>query len=63
MDQGWQPLSGFTLTDANELNDNDLGIEVKWRGSADLSKLRERKIHLRFVMRDCKLYAFEFADR
>ncbi len=60
LDTAREPIPGFTLADADELNGNECGMEVTWGGSSDLSRLVGSKVHLRLVMRDCKVYAFQF---
>ena len=34
--------------------------DLTWKGASDLSALAGKPISLRFVMRDAKLYAFQF---
>jgi len=33
---------------------------VSWKGKTDLSSLCGKALRLRFVMRSCKLFAFQF---
>ena len=57
-----QPLEGFAQSDADGMLGNAINKIVTWRGSRDLSALSSRPIRLRFIMRDLKLYAFQFPD-
>jgi len=56
------PIKGHTLAEADELNGNSLKMPVTWQGKSDVAGLAGKAIRLRFVMRDCKLYAFQFVD-
>jgi hypothetical protein len=59
-DQQGDPIAGLTEKDADPVTGNSVAAPVSWRGSRDLSGLRGRPVRLRFVMRDAKLYAFQF---
>lgn len=59
LDEAKQPVEGFTLADADELNGNDIHMKVTWDDSSDVGKLVGKAIRLRFVMRDTKLYSFQ----
>lgn len=60
-DENGAPLRGFTLGDADRIfTANETNCPVSWRGQTDLSALAGQPIRLRFVMRDCDLYAFQF---
>jgi hypothetical protein len=58
-DQG-HALPGFSLSDCDEVGGNHLEKTVSWKGRTDLSSLHGRAVRLRFVMRACKLFAFQF---
>jgi len=53
-------IVGFTVKDADEINGNFIRKLVTWNGSSDISSLASKPIRLRLVMRDTKLYAFQF---
>jgi hypothetical protein len=66
-----KPIPGFTLEDADEINGNYIRVLARWRaelvqkmrrpqGDPDVSTLAGRPVRLRFVMRDAKLFAFQF---
>lgn len=56
------PIKGFTLGDADEINDNAIKIPATWNGYTDLSAIQGKPVRLRFVMRSCKLYSFQFKE-
>jgi hypothetical protein len=67
-----KPIPGFALEEADEINGNSLRFLARWRaplkqkmrgpeGDPNVSPLAGRPIRLRFVMRDAKLYSFQFA--
>jgi hypothetical protein len=63
-DEAGKPIQGFTVSDADEINGNSVRRPVTWNDSGDVSALASKPIRLRFVMRDTKLYAFQFrADK
>ena len=63
LDGGDQPISGYTRHDASALYGNSVRIPVTWGDKSDLRSLAGKPIKLRFLMRDCKLYAFQFVNR
>ena len=60
-DAAGRPLPGFGVSDADALLGNNLARTVTWGGRSDLAELAGRPVRLRVVMRDMKLYAFQFA--
>lgn len=59
-DQSGRPLDGFTAADADEINGNYLRVAASWRGRSDVSALAGQPVRLRFIMRDARLYSFQF---
>ena len=57
-----RPIGGYTEEDASWICGNSVRMPVRWGKSGDVSSLSGRPIRIRFVMRDCKLYAFQFVD-
>ena len=53
-------IPGFSLADADEINGNYLRKVVTWNGTSDVGPLAGRPVRLRFIMRDTKLYSFQF---
>jgi hypothetical protein len=60
LDEDNHPIPGFTAADHNRIYYNNIYKQVTFGGKADLSALAGRTIRLRFRMRDCKLYSFQF---
>lgn len=61
-DETGNPIDGFTAADADEINGNYVRKVVTWNKDHDVSQLSGTPVQLRFVMRDCKLYSFQFID-
>lgn len=59
-DEAGRPLHGLSLADADEINGNHLRVAASWQGSTDVSAVGGRPFRLRFLMRDAKLYSFQF---
>ena len=55
-----RPLPGFTEFEADEINGNSVRMPVKWQGHDDVGSFAGIPIRLRFIMRDTKLYSFQF---
>jgi hypothetical protein len=56
-----KPIPGFTEQQAGKITGNAVAKKVSWAGKDDLTSLKGMPVRLRFVMRDAKLYAFQFA--
>ena len=54
------PLEGFELSRATEINGNYVRVTASWEGGSDVGSLAGRPVRLRFVMRDSRLYSFQF---
>ena len=59
-DESGRPLEGFRAADADEINGNYLRVAASWRSRSDVSSLAGQPVRLRFVMRDARLYSFQF---
>ena len=55
-----RPIGNFAESDASYLCGNSVRMPVRWRGGTNVGELSGKPIRIRFVMRDCKLYAFQF---
>jgi len=55
-----RPIPNFTEQDADRVTGNAVAKPVTWGGSGDVSALAGAPVKLRFVMRDAKLFAFQF---
>ena len=60
-DPDGQPLPGYGLADAVAVVGNSTCKPVKWTDRDTVEKLIGQPVRLRFVMRDVKLYAFQFS--
>ena len=61
-DEAGKPIKGFTEADADEINGNYIRVPASWDRSTDVAGLAGKPIKIRFLMRDCKLYAFQFVE-
>ena len=59
-DANGKPLPGYALSDADGLRGNAIQKTVTWQGRSEVGGLAGHTVRLRFVMRDAKLYAFQF---
>lgn len=60
LDADGQPVPGFALADGDAIKGNYVAHAATWEGKDDVSALAGKPVRLRFVMRDAKLYAFQF---
>lgn len=61
LDEAGLPIDGFSADQCDRIHTcNETDRVVSWRRQGDVSKLAGRSVRLRFVMRDCDLYAFQF---
>jgi hypothetical protein len=59
-DESGEPIRGYTLKEADRLNGNSVDMKVSWGAKLDVGALAGKAVKLRFVLRNCKLYAFQF---
>jgi len=60
-DQEGKPIEGFTAEDErDQINGNYIRVLSTWKGNPDVISLAGKPVRLRFVMRDAKLYSFQF---
>ena len=59
-DESGRPLEGYKAADADEINGNYLKVAASWNGRSDVSSLAGQPVRLRFLMRDARLYSFQF---
>ncbi len=62
LDHNGKAVRGRSAEDADVVKGNFVGKTVAWKGNSDLSDLAGQPVQLRFVMRDAKLYAFQFRE-
>jgi len=57
------PIEGFGPGDCDLIHTaNQIDRPVRWSGGADVKALAGRPVRLRFEMKSCHLYAFQFRD-
>ena len=54
-------IPGFAMEDCDRMITDGLAYAVKWKGSPDLSKLKGRRVYLRFEMKKAVVYGFRVA--
>lgn len=57
LDRNGLPIKGFTLEDSDFLQANDTHINLKWKGSPDLGRLKGKTISLLVKSRSAKVFA------
>ena len=62
LDREGHPLPGFGMDAADAVLGNGVSKTVTWQGSSDVSAAAGTPVRLRFLMRDVKLYAFQFPE-
>ncbi|MDZ7724116.1 MAG: hypothetical protein U5R06_15240 [candidate division KSB1 bacterium] len=60
LDHDGYPIPGFSIEESNWIVGNSVRFPVSWTSDGNLESLNGKIVRLRFVMRDCKLYAFQF---
>jgi len=61
LQESGDPIPGFRMLDADELNGNNVKLMASWnRGQTDVSALSGQVVRLRLKMRSAKLFAFQF---
>ena len=59
-DEAGGSIQGFIAEDADDINGNYIRVLASWHRDSDVSSLKGQVIRLRFLMRDAKLYSFQF---
>jgi len=62
LDENDRPITGYTRKESTRLFDNSVNLPVTWGDNDSVAALAGKPIKLRFLMRDCKLYAFQFVE-
>ena len=55
-------VAGYGLDEADAVLGNGIDKTVTWKGKSDVGQLAGEEVHLRLVMRDMKLYSFQFCE-
>ena len=65
-DKDGRPIDGYAAGQALPVIGNSVSLPVTWgdvnHPSGDVNRLAGKPIRVRFIMRDCKLYAFQFSE-
>ncbi len=60
-DENGQPLEGYSLNE--ECYGDEIDGEIRWEAGADVGKLANQPVRLRFVLKDADVYALKFGGR
>lgn len=58
----WQPIPGFTVSEAKDIQGDALDHPVRWANTADLSKLLGQEIRLKFYLTRARIHAMTFTQ-
>ena len=58
VDADGRPLDGYSLDDCVPLSDDGTDLEVRWKEHADLSGAAGKTAHLKFELRNARLYSY-----
>ncbi len=61
-DEEGKPIEGYAKEDCDEVVGNYVAKTITWWGNQDVSKLAGKPVRLHILMRNAKLYAFQFAE-
>jgi hypothetical protein len=62
LDENEKPIKGYAEADATALFENSVCLTASWGTNRSVAALAGKPVKLRLLMRDCKLYAFQFAQ-
>ena len=57
-----KPIDGYGFEDCDPVTGDHGKAQVRWRGSPDLTNLRDQKVCIRFELSKATLFAFEFGE-
>lgn len=61
LDVNGKPIAGYSVEQCDRIHTcNEIDRVVRWKSNSDVGVLTGKPIRLRFVMRDCDLYAIQF---
>ncbi len=60
LDEQNSPISGFSQKEAVPVERNHLAFPAQWTSNTSMAVLQGRPVRLRFKLRACKLFAFQF---
>ena len=56
------PLPGYTMGESVSIDRNQIAAPVLWKNRRNVGELAGRPVKLHFLLRACKLYAFQFQE-
>ena len=62
LDENGSVLSGFEAGRCDPIRADSVAHAVSWNGQSELSLLQDRKIRIRFLLRNAKLYSFRLGN-
>ena len=62
LDENGSVLPGFEAARCEPLRSDALSHTMSWEGQPDLNSLKDRKIQIRFLLRNAKLYSFRLGS-
>jgi hypothetical protein len=61
-DAGGNPINGYRAEECREIIGDSLDRIVKWESGKSVGTLSGQPVRLRFVMKDCDIYSFQFKE-
>ena len=62
LDENGSVLPGYEAGRCDPLRTDSLAHPVRWEGQSDLNSLKDRKIRIRFLLKNAKLYSFRLGS-
>ena len=62
-DEKNHPIPGYTLAESIDIDRNQTAVPVFWRERDHVAELVGKLVRLHFMLRACKLYAFQFDEK
>jgi len=63
LDPAGKPVEGHSVADCDLIHTcNEINRTVSWRGTSDVHTLAGKPVRLKFELRNCDLYAFQFQN-
>ena len=59
---GGNPIPGFTLEECTPFRGDEIWAPLHWKGKADLSELKGKKIQLRIRLSSAKIFGYRFVS-
>jgi hypothetical protein len=60
LDESGKAIPGFTRNDCPLVYGDSIDLNVKWKDGRDLAPLAGKPVQVRFVMKECDLFSFQF---